>query len=431
MAWKPRSRSTEPNIDPFNAPDPVMPGGEPEVTNLDDQQAEEPEATRDRGDGIERMIRRNKRKEPGHGAHRPRRSSRASDLSDTLGIPGGTGRGSRSGPSALTAGPAIGDANEPDEESVSPIQDEEPLAERDSQTVNSENNGTAGRGSSPSHPAGPRHSWTQQASGTRNSGSTGRLQRKRSTLGCIILAIIGITLLSNVGALLVGCVGSIAEVAGDAFSELVDPPLGDVDDGPTYDYSYDAYDLAQTSLKENVRNVTTEELDRAIAGEEDYVARMAFAFSDAFSISTGIDPSEVGIDANELARQALTKMTYNVESIYAYGDATADGFAFECSSYFYTYAPDLRDLGYDAADYLSDLTSGSMHIGDLSENDRSKLSAFVASELDKLETTEHYEYMKFTATADAEGTVTSGPELDRGAWLDQFAGDVGAYDYHG
>ena len=97
----------------------------------------------------------------------------------------------------------------------------------------------------------------------------------------------------------------------------------------------------------------------------------------------------------------------------------------------YTYAPDLRDLGYDAADHLSDLTSGSMRIGDLSENDRSKLSAFVASELDKLETTEHYEYMKFTATADAEGTVTSGPELDRGAWLDQLAGDVGAYDYQG
>ena len=75
MAWKPRTPEREPNIDPFNAPDPVMPGGEPEM---------EPARERPDGDdGIGRMARRNERKEPGHGKHRPQRSWRSLDGAQT------------------------------------------------------------------------------------------------------------------------------------------------------------------------------------------------------------------------------------------------------------------------------------------------------------------------------------------------------------
>ena len=376
MAWKPHFTDPEPNIDPFNAPDPIMPGGEPDF----EMSCEEPDAD----DGIGRMARRNERKEPGHRNHRPQRA-----------------RHDRSGDSGST---------KPVDAPVSPVREETPPEPKAAPTGRRER--------------GQRERRAVER-GVRKTLAGGGPEKRRTNFGCLIVFILFFTLSGAIGALFEGCSSCVDSIfSEDDYTYEEDYTYED-----SYDYDSDAYGVARDALVEETENATAAELEFAISGGEPYVERVMAGFSYGFTNMMGFTPEEAGIDVRPTAERVLARGTYDIDSTYAFGDATADGFAFECSSYFYITMPDLTELGYDAADFLRGLHDGIESAADVTDSDRAELEAYLAQEVEALAPTEMYESMEFTATADAAGTVTEGPVLDSDTWLASFASRMGAYEY--
>lgn len=376
MAWKPHFTDPEPNIDPFNAPDPIMPGGEPDF----EMSREQPDAD----DGIGRMARRNERKEPGHGKHRPQRA-----------------RHDRSSDSGSA---------KPADAPVSPVREETPPEPKAASTGRRER--------------GQRERRIVER-GVRKTVTDGRPEKRRNSFGCLIVFILFFTLSGAIGALFEGCSSCVDSLfSEDDYTYEEDYTYED-----SYDYDGAAYDTARDALDEATESATIEELEFALSGGEPYVERVMAGFSYGFTNIMGFTPEEAGIDVRPIAERVLARGTYDVDSVYAFGDATADGFAFECSSYFYITMPDLMELGYDAADFLRGLNDGIEAAADVTDSDRAELETFLTQEVETLTPTEMYESMEFTATADAEGVVTDGPVLDSDTWLASFASRVGAYEY--
>ena len=365
MAWKPHFTDPEPNIDPFNAPDPIMPGGEPDF----EMSREQPDAD----DGIGRMARRNERKEPGHGKHRPQRARHD--------------RNSDSG------------SAKPADAPVSPVREETPPEPKAASTGRRER--------------GQRERRIVER-GVRKTVTGGRPEKRRNSFGCLIVFILFFTLSGAIGALFEGCSSCVDSLfSEDDYTYEEDYTYDD-----SYDYDGAAYDTARDALDEATESATIEELEFALSGGEPYVERVMAGFSYGFTNIMGFTPEEAGIDVRPIAERVLARGTYDVDSVYAFGDATADGFAFECSSYFYITMPDLMELGYDAADFLRGLNDGIEAAADVTDSDRAELETFLTQEVETLTPTEMYESMEFTATADAVpcSTPTRGsPALPR-AW---------------
>lgn len=372
MAWKPRTPEREPNIDPFNAPDPVMPGGEPEF--------EPPRERPDADDGIGRMVRRNERKEPGHGKHRPQRTWRSLD----------------SAQSSADSGP------------VSPIQEEEDGSRRtQSKQRDLKSNANV---------------WRARKAARRSSGDGSNWKKRSPRLGCLIAFIFMVSFSGMVGALFESCSSCVDSVFFDETRE------DDYDD-TYYDYDSDAYWLAQDDLKVATEEVTASVLDAAREGDDAHREMVASAFSDAFTSASGLEPESIGLDTLEISELILSNITYDIDSIYAFGDATEDGFIFSCSSYFDFTIPSARDLGYQVADFVLGLMPDGSDSSSLSADDQLAVRTYVEQGLEHAEVFENYSSMEFAATADAEGAILEGPVLDSQDWLDNFAGMVGAYDY--
>lgn len=372
MAWEPRTHEREPNIDPFNAPDPIMPGGEPEF--------EPPRERPDADDGVGRMVRRNERKEPGHGKHRPQRSWRSLD----------------STPSSADSGP------------VSPIREEEDGA-RHAQGKQQDLESSA-------------NAWRARKAAKRRSGDGSGWKKRSSRLGCLIAFIFMLAFSGIVSTLFESCSSCVDSV----FFE--DTYEDDYDD-TYYDYDSDAYWLAQDDLKAATEEVTVSALEAAREGDVAYREIVASAFADAFTKASGVEPESIGLDTLEISELILSNITYDIDSIYAFGDATEDGFVFSCSSYFDFTIPSARDLGYQVGEFVLGLVPDASASPSLSVDDQLAVKAYVEQELEHAEVFENYSSMEFAATADAEGAVLEGPVLDSQDWLDNFAGMVGAYDY--
>lgn len=372
MAWKLRTPEREPNIDPFNAPDPVMPGGEPEF--------EPPRERPDADDGIGRMVRRNERKEPGHGKHRPQRSWRSLE----------------SAQSPADSGP------------VSPIKEEEDgtrLAQSKQRDLESGAN-----------------VWRARKAARRSSGDGTSWKKRSSRLGCLIAFIFMLAFSGIVSTLLESCSSCVDSV-------FFDDTYEDDYDDTYYDYDSDAYWLAQDNLKAATEEVTASTLEAAREGDATYREIVASAFADAFTSASGVEPESIGLDTLEISELILSNITYDIDSIYAFGDATEDGFIFSCSSYFDFTIPSARDLGYQVGGFVLGLMPDASDTPSLSADDQLAVRTYVEQELESAEILENYSSMEFAATADAEGAILEGPVLDSEDWLDNFAGMVGAYDY--
>lgn len=380
MAWKPHFAEREPNIDPFDAPDPIMPGGEPEL--------EPPRERPDADDGIGRMARRNERKEPGHRAHRAQRATPA----------------------------RTGGESEP---SASPIAEGEATR---AHAPSREGRVTAPRATS--DPGGRR------ARPPRSPSST----KPRRRFGCIALLIIVIAASGILGDALSSCSGCADSLfAGLSGNDGYSSDTGyydyasDFDAG--YDYDYEAYDTAQSELAEATEQATQDELQRLVAGEDPYAEIVAESFSYTFGFSSDFGPEEIGLDTAALAQKILAASSYEVESVYAFGDATDNGFSFECSSYFYLHLPDIYYLGDQVGAYAARLRPNATDARDFTEDDLRKITDYFDSELARSELSDAYECMEFSASADAEGTVTEGPTLLEDDWTGSFASRAGAFDY--
>lgn len=353
--------------DPFNAPDPIMPGGEPDLSfeadaepDLNPSPASDTasDAGRD-ADGIERMARRNEQREPGHHRHRPQRPAQPKR------------RAAQSGGTARTH--------------------------------------RAGR---PSHNAG--------TSGAARTQDTPR-PRKRSHAGCIVLVIILLIVSGGISAAFSACSAAIdTAVTGieQLFSGESDRTAERDDDRPAYstpDHSavdLDAAERAEDRAEERAAELVSSELDDARNGSEAAVTLVAARFEDTFTSYCNITPAQAGIDAAAVARWALAGMDATVESSYASSDPVpGGGYALDCSVYYDVTAPDVTDLILDLYDFITD--SYGYRFADGGSSDTAlapEMQQAIAAELARLqqapETHDLYLYVDLTGAASAAGDVT-------------------------
>lgn len=368
MGWKQRLGMGETQIDPFNAPDPVMPGGEPDLGLHGDVDLHD-------GDGLDRMARRNERHEPGHHEHRPHLSHDENDRHPAGGAP-------------------------------SPVEDAE------------EEGGHSPEFSSES--AERRWRRARHREDVRRARAEYRSERKgakKGRTGCLVLLIIFLLFGSWIGSF-ASCVFSTIEDAfdGDSSYDYEDDGYGDA----TYD-SVTAYD----AVAEEFSSSTAEyELDSLVGGDEHYVGLVAQNFSEDFESWTGTSVEEAGIDADEVARWALAHTTYDIESAYVFGEQTSDGYAFESTVYFYLYAPRTSELAAGLSTFMSDeydLWSGEV----LTDGDREDIRAELERLMDEAEAGENYMSFDFAVTMDADGENPQFELVNQLEFDDRIASSIG------
>ena len=377
MGWKQRLGMSETEIDPFNAPDPIMPGGEPDLGLRDDGDLHD-------GDGLDRMARRNERHEPGRREHRPHLSHDTDDAQPADAYPAG------GAPSPVKGAEEAGD-HSPEFSSES--------AER-------------------------RWRRARHREDVRRARAEYRSERKgakKGRTGCLVLLIIFLLFGSWIGSF-ASCVFSTIE---DAF-----------DGDSSYDYSYDyeddgyedaTYDsvTAYDAVAEEFSSSTAEhELDSLVGGDEYYVGLVAQNFSEDFESWTGASVEDAGIDADEVARWALAHTTYDIESTYVFGDQTSDGYTFESTVYFYLYAPRTSELAAGLSTFMSDeydLWSGEV----LTDGDREDIHAELERLMDEAEASENYMAFDFAVTMDADGENPQFEIVNQQEFDDRIASSIG------
>lgn len=419
--------SNDPQIDPFNAPDPIMPGGEPDFfaeldladglgsEDLGDERLEPGSAPRDR-DGLERIARRNERREPGHHLHR------ASLFTPT--------RATSARRSAAHAG-TEGNASPASAAPTSPIEH----APDDYDTAR------AGTPANPRHGAqrsrARRAHKTSQEEGASTRSTPGK---RRSTRGCLILFIIFFILSGGMSVMLGACSAIVnGLVAGvDGIINQIDAPTSDdsshdaYDDEPAYDYDQDASSTAEDTARTLATEAAQARLDAMIAGTDASLDLTSQAFSDAFVEVSGITPEQAGIDPAAVARWALGGASYELDSAYAFSTATADGFTLDGSVYYDIAAPEAGELVYDLYDYLTDIV-GYDALNALAGTDTAlsaDATSALASELARLQdqaaTREVFLYLDYTGTASADGDDVS-IELVESLWESNLRSTTGLY----
>lgn len=189
--------------------------------------------------------------------------------------------------------------------------------------------------------------WQQAAEGARRA--QGR-SRKRATLGCVVALAVAVTLFGVVGDLLVSCVSLVTETVADGvdavffengvtFDDYVSDGGGDWRD------TADELDLAagkavERRMGELLADPASGELhERVVAYLDEELLRWE-----------GYTAAELGIDADAWATWALSDVTCEISSIYAYDDGTG-------TAYLDIEARDLSSVISDADTALFDCLS--------------------------------------------------------------------------
>ncbi len=370
MGWRQRPESDGVNIDPFNAPDPVMPGGEPDFAR---------DPAEGDADGIERVVRRNERREPGHFRHRA-----GSDWHRSPKTPGPSMDGRTA---ARTQAPEGSPA-------PSPIADAE-AAERRAAEERRVKRADARRQIAKAE---------RRAGKTRGKGSGGR------RLGCIIALVVIVA---------TGVIGPLISCSAVLLDGIFDDGSSGYDYIYEYDYTdgdatspadWDALDAADEGAAELARTTTEESLQAMVACDQACVDAVSERFAESFESWTSVSPEEAGIDADAVARWALENMTYEVDadSVSAYATDAEDGDGYDVPTYIdaSVSCPDLGDVVMGLREVIvdqTDLWSGEP----LDDADRE----LIADELDRLMADTAFAdgslYLSYDVAADAEGTPRS------------------------
>lgn len=190
--------------------------------------------------------------------------------------------------------------------------------------------------------------WQRTAEGARRA--QGR-SRKRTTLGCVVALAVAVTLFGVVGDLLVSCVSLVTETVADGVDAVF------FENGVTFDDYVsdgggdwrDTADELDLAAGEAVERRMGELLADPASGE---LHERVVAYLDEELLRwEGYTAAELGIDADAWATWALSDVTCEVSSIYAYDDGTG-------TAYLNIEARDLssviNEADADLFDYLSE-----------------------------------------------------------------------------
>lgn len=363
MAWRSRGRSLRPEevIDPFDAPDPVMPGGEPEGLPQDgssDLAAEDMGAPVAFDPGVGSRV-------DSHEWHRER--------------PAASGRPDR----GAGAGPSAGHAPAP-----TPWQP-------------------------PAQAGAPR-------TRTPTAPDAGARRPRRRGAGRIVGIFIAVVFAMQFVGIAGGCVSALLERvgapgwddAGHDYAYDYPSPLDDME------YSYDLEPVVTTldpsldplTRRDQLEDVVRQEveanlLDLQAAGDP-YAGQAAHVFSDEFTATCDFEPSELGIDPMALAGELLPGTTYEISGAsvfdgYVDDDDAISGYEVEATVYVDAEVPDFDSIAFDLALYVKyDLD---LRAGDEPTDEQRRL---VAEELDRL--VDETEPRSRVAYVDLSGEVAPG-----------------------
>ena len=310
MNWKRTFGTTPLQPTPFNAPDPSCRAASPTWSPAPDSAG----ASRDSFDGIERIARRNERREPGHFHHRAhlsskKRAPKPSSANDSQPIE------SASGPidaGASQTGATLHGVQEGYRAPAEPPEDYQPPK----LTRNGRPAGMPApqQGHPPPQPHRLHHRRHHLLLDLRE-----RLGAHRLELLCLIDDIFE------------------GDSGYDGYSDTAYDSYGNDYD---YDLEYQIEDESEALATEQVEDL----LARIAAGDAELVARGVEQVEDTFQSYYELTPAEMGVDAEAFVRWQFAQMTYQVESVYAYVDPASDGFSLEGTVYVDIQMPTLNDL---------------------------------------------------------------------------------------
>lgn len=393
-----RSHSGDENIDPFNAPDPVMPSEEPE--------REDP----DPDDGIARVKQRGERRRgklsgPASNSYQPPTYDH-DDASSAHGSPWQSASGSMDPVSTTAPGddagsaPIYGGFDAPVQgSSFGAAASEGDGAGADAGTSSAAENTTSHhRQRSERKPRAPRTHRSASSKGSR-------------TTSCAIYLIIFILLsgaiASGAGMLLSSCTAAV----GGVFEGLFE------DDGPRYeDIEPSAPREVEDAVVSAVQTETKLQLDALIAGESDGVSRFEQGVSDVFESYCSATPEELGLSAHEIAIWQLSHASYDLSSAHAYLSQVGEGYEGTANVYFDFTAPDIAALAFELSAHLP---NGYLEPGEANELTPENLqeirAAYDAYTAGEPEYEERFSVMNFEAATDLEGGNCA-IALDTEAW---------------
>ncbi|WP_288737745.1 hypothetical protein [uncultured Enorma sp.] len=399
-----RSHSGDENIDPFNAPNPVMPSEEPEHESPDP------------GDGIAHIRQRDKR----------RRQKVLGAASNSYQPP--TYNHDDALPAQASAWQGAG-------ASMDPVSTTAPGADAGSAPIRGGYGAPVQEGSFGAAPSGDDGAEAGTSTGTdadtesaalRHRHRGGRKARGGSAGGdkpnagarkasCILYLIIFILLsgaiTSGAGMLLSSCSAAVGGFFEGIFA----------DDGPRYeDIEPSAPSEVEDAVVSAVQTETKLQLDALIAGESDGVSRFEQGVTDAFQSYCGATPEELGLSAHEIAIWQLSHASYDLSSAYAYLSQVGEGYEGTANVYFDFTTPDITALAFELSAHLPNGYLEPGEAGELTpENLQEIRAAYDAYTAGEPEYEELFSVMDFEAATDLEGGNCA-IALDTEAWNEEL-----------
>ncbi|MBM6782941.1 hypothetical protein H6A08_00935 [Enorma massiliensis] len=405
MAWK-LHPSDEPMIDPFNAPDPVMPTDEPSL--------EAPDSS----DGSERLRKHELQRRLERARAEASRGHRAPEHRSSSYTP----------PTESSQGPV--DVPAPSSATSSAAQRTAPDTADESSWLGTPSS-SSNRKRRSSHR--DRHAWHRTAearrAAARQASPGNRAHARRLMIYIIVIVII---LSGAIGPLFVAC----SAVTGDLFDQVFDSGTAsdadiydDYDDyGDTDSPDYEITGTLASDAEESATMLTQERLDSAIAGTNEETLQIAEdAFTQAFETYSGLTPDEAGIDARAVAERVLANLSYNDLIAYAYTETSDAGYDIDCTVYYSIETPQIDDIAYDLRwNTPSSIWETYRETGTLDEESREALAAELETILADLGSnrTEYSTYLEFTGTAQHDGSGLE-LELDQDVWESEMGWIIG------
>lgn len=334
-------------IDPFNAPDPIMPGGE---------QTMDPGEMH--GGGLERFSRSRKsdakRQFSSHNYQAPREHADAYEAPSTDGTPG----------------------------TVAAERDRHAAAEAKRAAKNAKR--------------------AAKAAAKRTQGN----ERRSSRRGCLTVAILLVIAFSMLGS----CSSILSELfySGDFSFSNSDSYSSDTYTYTSGLTSEEAYAL-EDAVEGAAMDQFALDMDALLADEDNaMIQRLAAQFSESFSLYCNTSVENAGLDATAVARWALNATHCEATDANMWADSYDDLF-FTGSVYFDAFVPDVDDVAYELSMYVYDHFADSYRTGMVfDETQRAELAeALTQAEENALAETETRDYFmqEYQGTSDATGTT--------------------------
>ena len=313
MSWNQRPRTEEPQIDPFNAPDPIMPSGDQVMDSGDVEPSEE---RAPRGAGRPRSFDR-----PHKRRQRPKSDSSSTRHRSTKSDDG------------YRAPTELPDAYE------APSTDGTPgtvAAERARASIK----------------------LARQAAREAKRAQQGARGGKRNK-GCITIIVVLFLFSGGVGLLEAACSATVDTIDQAFFTDQYSVSY-------SYDYSDDAGDddtygngLTYSEIEQLEDDITQDAQDQTQADLEALVAdadgtlvkRIGDDFAESFDSYCGTSAENAGVDSYEVARWILDTMTFEITDAYSYLDSY-DGLSATATVYFDATVPNAGDIAYYVSSFI-------------------------------------------------------------------------------